>query len=68
VTDLHLRILRLIAKRRQRELENHDADDHTDGTGSADHRRNLEAAAGRTKVNAAAAEARRRSPRSGRTR
>lgn len=62
MTDLHLRILRMIANHRQRRLEHHDATDLTGDTGSADHRRNLEQAAGQTKARVAAAEARRTPP------
>jgi hypothetical protein len=60
VTDLHLRILRLVAKQRQRELDDHDATDHNRGSASAARRRDLDHAAGRTSANVAAAEARRR--------
>ena len=49
MTDLHLRILRLIANQRQRRLEDHDETDLTGDTASADHRRGLEQAAGRPK-------------------
>jgi hypothetical protein len=66
MTDLHLRILRLIAKRRQSALDDHDADGHTHGRASAGRRRDLEKAARRTKANVAAAQARRRHPRPGR--
>jgi len=55
LTDSHIRILRMVAKQRQRELADHDDAD----TASADRRRHLEQAAGRTKTNVAAAEARR---------
>lgn len=68
MTDLHLRILRMIADRRQRSLEDHDATDLTGDNASAGHRRRLERAAGQTRANVAAAEARRRSPRRRRTR
>jgi hypothetical protein len=63
MTDLHLRILRLIAKRRQSELDDDEAADRTGDPGSAGRRHNLEHAAARTGANAAAAEARRRYPR-----
>ena len=68
MTDLHLRILRMIANQRQRRLEDHDAADLTGDTASAEHRRGLAQAAGKTKANVAAAEARRRFPRRRRTR
>jgi hypothetical protein len=68
LTDLHLRILRMIASQRQRRLEDHDATELTGDTAFALHRRHLERAAGQTKANVAAAEARRRFPRSRRTR
>ena len=68
MTDLHLRILRMIANQRQRTLEDHDATDLISDTASRDHRRGLEQAAGKTKANVAAAEARRRFPRRRRTR
>jgi hypothetical protein len=67
MTDLHLRILRLIAKRRQSGLGDLDADGHTHGRASAGRRRDLEKAARRAKANVAAAQARRRHPRPGRT-
>jgi hypothetical protein len=64
MTDLHLRILRMVAKQRQRELDNHDAADG--GPASAGHRRELEQAAGHANANVAAAESRRRYPWPGR--
>jgi hypothetical protein len=60
MTDLHLRILRMVANQRQRRLEDHKATDLTGGMASADRRRSLEQPAGHTKANVAAAEARRR--------
>lgn len=66
MTDLHLRILRLVAKQRQRELDDHDAAGPARGTGSTGRRRDLAQAAGRTKTSVAAAEARRRYPWRGR--
>ena len=60
MSDLHLRILGLLAKQRQRELDDHDAVDHSGDAASAGHRRDLERATGRTRPNVAAAEARRR--------
>ena len=67
MTDLHLRILRMVAKQRQRELDDHKAADHA-GRASAQRRRDLEREAGETEANVAAAEARRRRPRPGRAR
>jgi hypothetical protein len=58
----------MIANQRQRRLEDHDATDLTGDTASADDRRGLEQAAGKTQANVAAAEARRRFPRRRRTR
>lgn len=60
MTDIHLRILRLLASQRQRELDDHDAAEHTGDSKSAGHRRELAHAAGRTRAGVAAAEARRR--------
>jgi hypothetical protein len=68
VTDLHLRVRRMVAKQRQRELDDHDTAGRTSDTASAGDRRDLEHAAGRTKANVAAAEARRRYRRPGRDR
>jgi hypothetical protein len=65
VTDLHLGILRMVAKQRQRELDDHNAADHA-GRASAERRRDLERVAGQTEANLVAAEARRRRPRPGR--
>jgi hypothetical protein len=61
MTDLHLRLLRMVAKQRQRELDDHDAAaDHGRDPASTGRRRDLEHAAGRTQANVAAAQARRR--------
>jgi hypothetical protein len=59
MTDLHLRILRVVAERRQRELDN-DADGQAGDHPSAGRRRDLERAAWRSKAMVAAAQARRR--------
>jgi hypothetical protein len=67
MTDLHLRILRIIAKHRQSALEDHDAAGPTHSRASAGRRSDLEKAARRTKANFAAAQARRRYPRPGST-
>lgn len=58
MTDSHIRILRLIAHERQRELRNHDAVDHSDAI-SANRRQNLERAATRARARAANAQTRR---------
>jgi len=68
MSDLHLRILRILAKQRQRELDDHDAAEHTGDAASPGRRCELERAAARTKANVAAAEARRRYPRPARGR
>jgi hypothetical protein len=60
MTDVHLRILRLLARQRQRELDEHDTADESGGAASTGRRRELERSAGRTRANVAAAEARRR--------
>jgi hypothetical protein len=62
MTDLHLRILRMVAKQRQRELDDHDATDRAGGLASAGQRRDLQQASGRADASVAAAEARRRYP------
>lgn len=63
MSDLYLRILRMVAKRRQQELDDHD--DAARAAGSAGRRRDLEHVARRTKANIAAARARRRHTRPG---
>jgi hypothetical protein len=68
MSGLHLRILRMVAEQRRRELDDHDAADHTGNAASAGRRRDLEQVAGRTKANIAAAEARRGYRRPDRTR
>jgi hypothetical protein len=59
MTDTHIRILRLLAEHQRRELDDHDAADHTAQTASAGHRRHLKRAATRTRGRVAEAEARR---------
>ena len=59
MTDMHLRILRLVANKRQRELEDHDAADHTGQTDVAPRRRRLKLVATRSRTRVAEAEARR---------
>jgi hypothetical protein len=68
MSDLHLRILRMLAKQRRRELDDHDAADHTGDAASPGRRRELKRAAAQAKANVAAAEARRRYPRPARGR
>jgi hypothetical protein len=64
VSDLHIRLLRSIARRAQGELDDYDAVDHDASSASRDRRRHLNLVAVRTRVSVAAAEARRRvSPR-----
>jgi hypothetical protein len=59
MTDTHIRILRLMARQRQRELRNHNAaNDKSDAT-SSDRREHLEQAATRTSARVADAERRR---------
>jgi len=60
MTDRHLRILRLMAQQRQRELHNYDADDHDGDAVTPDRRQHLERAATRTGARVADAQARRR--------
>jgi hypothetical protein len=61
MTDTHMRILRLVARQRQRHLDDHDAAERTGEPGSGGgRRRSLERAATRTGVQLAQAEARRR--------
>jgi hypothetical protein len=62
MTDVHLPILRLLARRRQEELDDHDGAGHAGDAASAGRRSDLKQAAGRTRANVAAAEARRRYP------
>ena len=67
MTDSHLRILRAVAKQRQRQLDDNTSDD-ADGPASASHTSDLQQAAGRADTNLAAAEGRRRHPLPGRAR
>jgi hypothetical protein len=62
VTDSHIRILRLIAHERQRELRHYDAFDRGDPI-STSRRQNLERAATRTRGRVADAQTRRRQTR-----
>lgn len=67
MTDLHLRLLRAVAKQRERDLDDHETADHTGDAAAAVDRRDLERAADRTKASVAAAEARRDHPSAGRS-
>jgi hypothetical protein len=58
VTDSHIRILQLIAHKRQRELRNYDAVDHSDAL-STNRRQDLERVASRTSARVADAQTRR---------
>lgn len=59
MTDVHLRLLRLVAQKRQQDLDDHDAVDHAGQSTAAVRRRRLKRAATRTKTRVAEAEARR---------
>jgi hypothetical protein len=59
MTDTHIRILRLIAQQRRRDLSDHDAADRSGEAAAEPRRRHLERAATRTRMQAAQAEARR---------
>lgn len=63
MTDSHIRILRLMAHQRLRELRNHDAIDHNGDAMSTDRRQHLEQAATRTSARVADAQVRRHQPR-----
>jgi hypothetical protein len=58
MTDRHLRILRLMAHQRQRELRNYEAVDHGGEAVSTDRRQHLEQAATRTSARVVDAQAR----------
>jgi hypothetical protein len=62
VTDAHIRILRLVARQRRNELEDHSAAEPSGETASAGRRRRLERAATRTGLQVEQAKARRRHP------
>ena len=59
MTDSHLRILRLMAQKRQRDVNDHDRANHTGQTAAAGHRQLLKRFATRTRARVAEAEARR---------
>jgi hypothetical protein len=60
MTDRHIRILRLMARQRDRELRSYDAREYDGNVGSPDDRQHLERAATRTSARVADAQARRR--------
>jgi hypothetical protein len=60
VSDLHLRILRLVAHRNQRELDAHNTTDPGERAASTARRHDLAQTAARTRARLAAAHARRR--------
>lgn len=59
MSDLHLRILRLVAGRTQRELDDYAAIDHVEDAASRSHRQDLAGAAARARARVADAQARR---------
>ena len=59
MSDLHLRILRLVAGRTQRELDDYAAIDHGEDAASTAHLRELARTAARTRARVADAQARR---------
>jgi hypothetical protein len=60
VSDLHIRILRLVAHRTQRDLDDHDAVDHVWDTACAGRRQDLARIATRSRARVTEARARRR--------
>jgi hypothetical protein len=60
VSDRHSRILRVVARHRQRRLDDHDAGAGVPDAGSADRRDELERTAARTRARVAAAATKRR--------
>ena len=60
MSDPHIRILRQVARERQRDLDHHDAVDHAGDTVSTGRRQDLARIATQTRAQVAAAEARRR--------
>jgi predicted phosphodiesterase len=60
VSDLHIRVLRLVAHQMRRELVDHDAVDHAGDPASPGRRQSLERTMRRTAARVADAEARRR--------
>jgi hypothetical protein len=62
MSDRHIQILRVVARHRQRKLDDHDAVANTPDPTSTSRRRDLARVATRTRARLAAAEARRGSP------
>ena len=62
MSDRHMRVLRVVARHRQRELDLHEAADALPEAGSAARLQDLVQTAARTRARVAAAEARRRRP------
>jgi hypothetical protein len=60
MTDRHIRILRLVAREAQRELDDHHSIDHIGDTASKGRHEHLERAAARTTARVADADERRR--------
>ncbi len=60
MSDLHLRILRLVARRTQRALDEHDAGDHVSDAASTARHQDLARTATRARARVADAQARRR--------
>ncbi|MDQ6820512.1 MAG: hypothetical protein M3076_09305 [Actinomycetota bacterium] len=65
MSDLHIRLLRLVALRRQRELDDYDAAAHLQDPASTERRRHLVRTAIGSRARVAAAQARRRYRRPG---
>ena len=59
MSDRHIRILRVVARHRQRKLDDHDAAANVPDATSTSRRRELARAAARTRARVTAAEARR---------
>ena len=62
MTDIHLRILGVMARDNQRRLTEHDAAEVAPAAGTAERRQDLQTTATRTRARVAAAQARRRNP------
>jgi hypothetical protein len=63
MTDRHIRILRLVARQAQRELDDHHSLNHIGDSASTGRREHLERAAARTSARVADADERRRNRR-----
>jgi hypothetical protein len=62
MTDRHMRVLRVVARHRQRKLDDHDAAEAVADVTSTSRRRDLAKVAARTRARVAAANARRGAP------